>query len=174
MSNQPPSTKDIFSAWIQHTDISQPVGYSVFPGTASNTEFNNKVNQFAPRTVVNSNTVSAATDSSALILGAAFWSGGAVDVPSMGIRVEVNRGVVLVLRFNDGQRQTGTVSVADPAHGSGTVNIRIIWTGARRHRREACVGHHCSHRSSRRANRITLRVQLPQGGMAGSTVTQAF
>ncbi|KAJ1302293.1 hypothetical protein OPQ81_001110 [Rhizoctonia solani] len=192
-SKEPPYKKDMFSAWIVHTrsdslhytpesNAFPPVEYSVFPATRSNTEFENKAAGLRPRTVINSEVVSAAMDSHAMILGAAFWtsSGGPVSVREMGIRVEVDRGVVLMLKFEDGARTKGKIYVADPTHGSGRVTVKITrhYRGmVQRHRGDGCSGHNCS--TGRRATEsrnvdVVLNFDLPGGGMAGSTVVKRF
>jgi Polysaccharide lyase family 8, super-sandwich domain len=32
-STQPPETVDLFAAWIEHQDLTQPVSYTIFPGS---------------------------------------------------------------------------------------------------------------------------------------------
>ncbi|KEP47650.1 polysaccharide lyase family 8 protein [Rhizoctonia solani 123E] len=191
-SKVPPSSKDLFAAWIPHkkmgggSDTGQgrytPIEYSVFPATSSVSDFEDKVSRVRPRTVVNTETASAAIDSGAKILGVAFWkaAGGSVMVNDMGIQVEVDRAVVLMLKFNDESRTKGTVSVADPTHGAGRVNIKVTWNQSKRrgHRRmEGCIGHYCSPVGPSVAvgNReASVSLDLPGGGMAGSTITSAF
>ncbi|KAH7332890.1 chondroitin AC/alginate lyase [Rhizoctonia solani] len=195
-SKQPLSVKDMFTAWIIHTrsggisdphyihdsNAFPPVEYSVFPATRSNSEFANKARGLRPRTVINSELVSAAMDSHAKMLGAAFWksSGGAVSVKEMGIRVEVDRGVVVMLKFDDDARTKGTIYVAEPTHGTGRVTVKITHLDRamhQRHKGDGCFGHNCSTAKrvveSRNAD-VTLNLDLPGGGMAGSTVVKKF
>ncbi|KAG8754618.1 hypothetical protein FRC11_006560 [Ceratobasidium sp. 423] len=195
-SKEQPYTKNMFTAWIVHSrsggtayphyisdsNAFPPIEYSVFPATRSSSEFENKAAGLRPRTVINSELVSAAMDSHAMILGAAFWrsSGGSVSVKEMGIRLEVNRGVVLMLKFEDDARTRGTIYVADPTHGSGRVTVKITRldrTMHQRHHGDDCFGHNCS--ASKRASGpgkwdVTLGLDLPGGGMAGSTVVKGF
>ncbi|KAB5588550.1 hypothetical protein CTheo_8008 [Ceratobasidium theobromae] len=209
LSPAPPSTKDMFAAWIAHRSDGSGAGhnsgsgieYSVFPATRSDAEFVQKSSRMKPRTLVSSRVVSAAMDARATILAAAFWTsdGGFVDAPEMGIRIEVDRGVVLILQFEDEYRSRGTVSIAEPSHATGRANVKIssirksspavvpghVQVGTRRgHRirdRERCVGRNCSDAPVRRAvginagpGDVVLGFDLPEGGMAGSTVTMQF
>ncbi|CAE7168177.1 unnamed protein product [Rhizoctonia solani] len=194
-SKEPLSTKDMFTAWIIHSrsDSSDshynlnsnafpPVEYSVFPATRSNSEFENKAEALRPRTVINSELVSAAMDSHAKILGAAFWksSGGSISIREMGIRVEVDRGVVMMLKFDDDARTKGSVYVADPTHGSGRVVVKI--TALDPSMRQRSTGNGCSEHDCPIVQRVvesrmvdvTLNLDLPTGGLAGSTVMKGF
>ncbi|KDN44023.1 hypothetical protein RSAG8_05755, partial [Rhizoctonia solani AG-8 WAC10335] len=194
-SKEPLSVKDMFTAWLVHSrsdgrpyphhsfdsNAFPPVEYSAFPATRSNYEFEKKAKGLRPRTVINSELVSAAMDSHAKILGAAFWksSGGSISVREMGIRLEVDRGVVLMLKFEDDARTKGSIYVADPTHGTGSVLVKITRLhGAmyQRHTGDECSGHECSVQrvvESGMAD-VTLSLDLPRGGMAGSTVVKGF
>ncbi|QRW23662.1 polysaccharide lyase family 8 protein [Rhizoctonia solani] len=191
--------KDMFAAWIPHQTLTlnpspnatnsgpgkyTPAEYSVFPATASYEDFKDKATRLGPRTIVNTGTVSAAIDSSARILGAAFWKagGGYFTVNDMGIKIEVDQSVVLMLKFTDDGRTKGTVSVADPTQGSGKVNIKITSVGSSKKRGhyQRLLGHHGQHIP--RVKRTTetssagcsLTLDLPAGALAGSTVTGEF
>ncbi|KAG8727207.1 hypothetical protein FRC11_013691, partial [Ceratobasidium sp. 423] len=197
-SKQPPPTVDMFAAWIVHERLTLnpepnppnsgagnylPVEYSSFPATSSNSDFEDKAARLQPQTVVNSETVSAAVSGCKKVFGAAFWTptGGSVEVKEIGIKIEVDRGVILVLKFEDESYSKGTVNIADPTQGTGVVNVKIIWTGAKRrhaHKRgEGCIGHHCP-RVGRSvgygSSELVLSVDLPEGGLAGSTVAEEF
>ncbi|KAF8692322.1 Polysaccharide lyase family 8, N terminal alpha-helical domain, partial [Rhizoctonia solani] len=160
-SKRPSSIKDTFTAWLVHTpssrtptthssdpNTSAPIEYSVFPATRSNSEFENKAARYRPRTIVNSEVVSAAMDSHATVLGAAFWKplGGSVSVKEMGVGLEVDRGVVVMVKFKDEGRTKGRIYVADPTHGSGTVTVKVNWLGqaiSQRSAGEGCSGSEC-------------------------------
>ncbi|KAL5637653.1 hypothetical protein ACGC1H_002058 [Rhizoctonia solani] len=194
-SKEPVCEKDMFTAWLVHSrshsgsdpyyksnlDAFPPVEYSVFPATRSNYEFERKARGLRPRTVINSGFVSAAMDSHAKILGAAFWksSGGSVSIREMGIRLEVDRGVVMMIKFEDDARTKGSIHVADPTHGTGRVGVKITrldHTMNERHTEEECSGRDGSGQrvvKSRSAD-VRLNVDLPRGGMAGSTVVKEF
>ncbi|CAE6465737.1 unnamed protein product [Rhizoctonia solani] len=190
--------KDIFAAWIPHQTLTlnpsvnatnsgpgkyTPAEYSVFPATASYEEFEDKASRLRPRTISNTETVSAAIDSSGKILGAAFWKagGGSITVKDMGIKVEVDRNVVIMLKFDDEGRTEGTVSVADPTQGTGKVNIKITSVASKkRSHHKRLLGHHGQHMPlmKRTAETCgagsTVALDLPEGELAGSTVTGEF
>ncbi|CAE6488497.1 unnamed protein product, partial [Rhizoctonia solani] len=151
--------KDMFAAWIPHKVLTPnpfpnatnsgpgkytPVEYSVFPATGSHDEFEDKVTRLRPRSIVNTEIASASIDSSAKILGAAFWKseGGSITVKDMGIKLKSNRGVAIMLKFNDESRTKDTVSVADPSQGTGQANIKITWTKPKKRGLRRMVGHH--------------------------------
>ncbi|CAE6373107.1 unnamed protein product [Rhizoctonia solani] len=191
--------KDIFTAWIPHQKLTldpspnatdsgpgkySPAEYSVFLDTASYEEFEDKASRLRPRTVANTDTVSAAIDLSATILGAAFWKagGGFFTVKDMGIKFEVDRNVIVMVKFDDESHTGGTISVADPTHGTGKVNIKITpVTYGRRHQRRM-IGHHGHHIPLMRrtdsctpaSGEFTLSINLPDGDLAGSTITKEF
>ncbi|QRW05711.1 polysaccharide lyase family 8 protein [Ceratobasidium sp. AG-Ba] len=178
-STQPPSTKDMFSAWIVHDsgNLTQPIEYSVFPNTKSNQDFEDKAERCTPYTVANTNVVSAAVDSTRRTLGAAFWGpeGGAVYVPHMGMTIIVDKPCVFMLKLKGNGSSKGELSLADPTHQSSSVNVRITWAAKGHRRNEGCLGDHCyARRGYVNSAEATLVIQLPTGGMAGSTVTQEF
>ncbi|CUA68997.1 chondroitinase AC precursor [Rhizoctonia solani] len=185
--------KDIFAAWIPHKAlILNPspnatnagagkytqVEYSVFPATSSYDEFEDKVSRLRPRTIVNTGITSAAIDSSAKILGAAFWKaeGGSITVKDMGIKLESNRGVVIMLKFNDEFRIKGTLSVADPSQGTGQVNIKITWTEPNKRGlgRQFAIVHRTDTYSTASSGGSDVTLDLPVGEMAGSTIVAEF
>ncbi|CAE6430832.1 unnamed protein product [Rhizoctonia solani] len=188
--------KDIFAAWIPHQKVTlnpstnatnsgpgeySPIQYSVFPATTSYEEFENKATQLRPRTISNTETVSAAIDASARILGAAFWKaeGGSVTVKDMGIALEVDGGVAIMLKLND-DRKGGTVSVSSPTQNTGKVQIKITpVTSKKRGHRNKLIGHHGQHiplikRTTDNRAGSSLVIDLPEGGLAGSSVKTEF
>jgi hypothetical protein len=199
VSNTVATPKDIFSAWIPHkklvpnpsynaTDSGPgkytPTEYSVFLDTGSYEEFEDKASRLRPRTVANSETVSAAIDSSATILGAAFWKaeGGFFTVKDMSIKLEVDRNVVVMVKFDDESHTGGTISVADPTHGTGKVNIKITPITHRKRHYRRLIGHHGQHMPLMKrtdactpaSGELTLTIDLPDGSLAGSSVTKEF
>ncbi|CAE6423852.1 unnamed protein product [Rhizoctonia solani] len=188
-STQGNVTKDMFSASIVHdqTNLGAPMEYSIFPATESNDEFEAKAETCTPETVVNDGSVSAALDYDARTLGAAFWNvgGGSVRVDQMGLTVYADRPLVLVLKLTGKNKDnhSGSVSVADPTHGSGHARVRLVWssTGSSTSHPECkrMLGHvgarHSGHRCHRQTpNETVLEFDLPKGGLAGSGLTQDF
>lgn len=192
--------KDIFGAWIPHKALTlnpspnapssgpgkyTPVEYSVFPATGSYEEFEDKATRLRPRTVANIETVSAAIDAGARILGAAFWKpqGGSVTIKDMGIKIQIDRAVAIILKLDE-SRSSGTVSVSDPAQGTGQVHITITWIASKKrgHRRMegGRFGHHHlavvkrTDTCSTGSGGSDLVLDLPDGEMAGSTVVAEF
>ncbi|KAF8750363.1 Polysaccharide lyase family 8, N terminal alpha-helical domain [Rhizoctonia solani] len=136
-SKRPPSIKDTFTAWLVHTPSSRtPTTHSSDPNTSA------PIDTVRPRTIVNSEVVSAAMDSHATVLGAAFWKplGGGISVKEMGVGLEVDRGVVVMVKFKDEGRTKGRIYVADPTHGSGTVTVKVNWLGQAISQRSAGEG----------------------------------
>ncbi|KAF8686044.1 Polysaccharide lyase family 8, N terminal alpha-helical domain [Rhizoctonia solani] len=194
-SLQPASTVDMFAAWLVHEKLRlnptpdapntgpggySPMQYSIFPATSSSSDFEDKARRLQPRTIINSDTVSAALSACKKVLGAAFWAsaGGFVEAKDLGIKVEVDQSVMFILRFEDGPHSKGSISVADPTQTLSKVNIKVTRTGARRrhsHRSwEGCIGHHCSHvrrSAGSGSSEWAVSVDLPVEGMSGSTVT---
>ncbi|CAE6446560.1 unnamed protein product [Rhizoctonia solani] len=187
-STQGDVTKDMFSASIVHddTNLGAPMEYSIFPATKSNDEFEQKAETCTPETVVNDGTVSAALDYDARTLGAAFWNvgGGSVQVHKMGLTVYVDRPVVLVLKLTGKGNRSGSVSIADPTHGSGPARVRLVWSTSSSSNHPECrrmLGHTSTRRNwgSHKCNRQTTTTQvldfdLPSGGLAGSGLTKDF
>ncbi|KAF8748414.1 Polysaccharide lyase family 8, N terminal alpha-helical domain [Rhizoctonia solani] len=94
--SQPASTVDMFAAWLVHEKLRlnptpdapntgpggySPMQYSIFPATSSSSDFEDKARRLQPRTIINSDTVSAALSACKKVLGAAFWAsaGGFVE-----------------------------------------------------------------------------------------------
>ncbi|KAF8761732.1 Polysaccharide lyase family 8, N terminal alpha-helical domain [Rhizoctonia solani] len=184
-------TKDMFSASIVHdqANLGTPIEYSIFPATNSHEEFEDKAEWAAPRTIINDGTVSAAIDYESRTLGAAFWNvgGGSVRVPEMGLTVYADRPLTLVLKLTSKEKHSGSVSIADPTHGSGPTRVRLVWsttttTTPSHPECKRMLGHAGSRRNtgSHRCTRHTttketlLEFDLPGGGLAGSGVTQEF
>ncbi|QRV91627.1 polysaccharide lyase family 8 protein [Ceratobasidium sp. AG-Ba] len=179
ISQQPLSTKDMFAAWIVHNpaNLTLPIEYSIFPATENKYEFASKAARCTPQTVANTGIVSAAVDSTHRTLAAAFWQpqGGTVYVPHMGLTINVDKPLTLVMKLTETDNLSGELSVADPTHENTAAIIRIA-SIAKRHRRNECIGDHCLHvrRNYGAPKEVTLTVELPTGGDAGSTVTQSF
>ncbi|CUA73704.1 Chondroitinase-AC [Rhizoctonia solani] len=187
-STQGNVTKDMFSASIVHdqANLGAPMEYSIFPATKSNDEFEAKAETCTPETVVNDGSASAALDYDARTLGVAFWNvgGGSVRVDKMGLTVYADRPLVLVLKLTGKDNGSGSVSVADPTHGSGPARVRLVWSSASSSAShpecKRMLGHaRANRRSGHRCHRQTLsetvlEFDLPKGGLAGSGLTQDF
>jgi Polysaccharide lyase family 8, super-sandwich domain/Polysaccharide lyase family 8, C-terminal beta-sandwich domain len=151
-SMQPPETVDIFAAWIEHQDLTQPVSYILFPGTTFD-GFQNKSEERHITPLQNDAHISAIFDADHSTVSAIFWdaSGGKLELgrkPLIGSRlasVSVNENVALILKF-----RTGTLTVSDPSQTLTSVEIQVEKTNEKP---------------------VTFTVELPQGpGLAGSSV----
>ncbi|KAI0002105.1 polysaccharide lyase family 8 protein [Russula vinacea] len=131
-STQPPETVDLFAAWIEHQDLTQPVSYTIFPGTT----FDSFQDKSGYRTIVplqNDACVSAIYDADYNTVSAVFWdvSGGTLPLEnelfSYGpASITVSGGVALMLNFD-----TWTFTVSDPSQTLTSVDVLVM--GIRRH-----------------------------------------
>jgi hypothetical protein len=148
-STQPPTTVDLFSAWIQHRNASTPISYTVFPGLDWAT-FQSKSASAAPtlRTLRNDGVVSAVTDDAHGTTMAVFWgaAGGSFQLSPSNTTLAVSANAAVI--YNAG---TATVTISDPSQTVTTLNVTI---------------------STPKQNR-TLTFALPAGpgGNAGQSVT---
>ncbi|KAG5653076.1 hypothetical protein H0H81_002456 [Sphagnurus paluster] len=158
-SEQPPTTVNLFAAWVQHTSLATPISYTAFPGTDSTT-FSTKVQQLRLQAVRNDARGSAVFDevnNTAMIV---FWDGSAGSItftpPGLGaITISSNGNVAIIYKLN-----TGQVVAADPSQTLSTIQVTIsIPTG-----KKPPVW------SSSSSTKI-LTFSLPQGGTAGNGVT---
>lgn len=157
ISTQPPETVDLFAAWIEHQDLTQPVSYTIFPGTTFDS-FQTKGEERHITPLQNDDHISAIFDEDGGTVSAVFWdaSGGTLDLDgdpliSLGLAsISVNGNVALILNF-----RTGTLIVSDPSQSLTNVEIQV-----------------------ERIQEMpsTFTVELPQGpgGLAGNSVTQRF
>jgi len=76
-SSQPPTEVDLFTAWIQHKNLTAPLFYSIYPAVTQK-EFVKKRTSVALRTIKNENSVSAVYHPGRRIAMFVFWnsSGG--------------------------------------------------------------------------------------------------
>lgn len=150
-STQPPTTVDLFAAWIPHPSLTTPISYTVLPGTTQE-NFVTKSSQLRLRTIQNDAHISAVVDDSHNTSMVVFWdpAGGSVTFqgpPAFGqITIASNGNAAVIL-----QLQTGDITVSDPSQNLSTLRITLIQQGSTK----------------------TFNFALPRGGLAGSSVTQA-
>ena len=151
-STQPPVTVDMFTAFIEHGPLESSVSYSVFPGADADA-FNKKSDNLRLQSVQNDAHASAIYDGSHDTLMAAFWdaSGGSVtftpDHSNAPITISVDGNAAVIYKL-----KAGEVTLSDPSQTLSTIRVTL---------------------SSGRRNARTLTFTLPQGGLAGSSVTQS-
>jgi hypothetical protein len=155
-STQPPETVDLFAAWIEHQDLTQPVSYAIFPGTT----FGSFQGKSGSRDIVplqNDAYISAILDADYNTVSAIFWdvSGGTIHLEGelfsfRPASVTVSGSVALMLDFDD-----GIFTVSDPSQTLTSVDVLV----------EGIL-----------ETPLAFTVNLPSdpGGMAGSSVTVQF
>ncbi|KAH9969052.1 polysaccharide lyase family 8 protein [Russula dissimulans] len=156
-STQPPETVDIFAAWIEHQDLTQPISYAIFPGTT----FDHFMEKREWRHVIplqNDAHISAILDLDYATVSAIFWDecGGVLiqdGLSSPGpaiLSVTVSAGVALMLDLT-----TETLTVSDPSQTITSVDIQVQWIDG------TCLA-------------FTIQLPPAPGGSAGSSVTMDF
>jgi hypothetical protein len=157
-STQPPETVDLFAAWIEHQDLTQPISYTIFPGTT----FDSFRTKRAYRTIIplqNDAYISAILDVDYNTISAVFWgaSGGTLFIDNgpfsygpASVTVTVSGAVALMLNLD-----TGTFTVSDPSQTLTTVGVLV---------------------EGIKETPLACTVNLPPGpgGLAGSSVTSGM
>ncbi|KAG8851222.1 hypothetical protein FRB96_009425 [Tulasnella sp. 330] len=124
-------TEELFAGLIQHpsTNLSEPLAYSVYPGTTSYSEFERKSKYRRVTTIRNDGSISAVLDKHKGVAMAVFWNatGGLVDFPS--VSVASDNGVIVIL-----DTFTGNLTYADPTQTllNATVTLKKL-TGSKKH-----------------------------------------
>ncbi|KAI0307724.1 polysaccharide lyase family 8 protein [Multifurca ochricompacta] len=156
-SAQPPETVDLFAAWIEHQDLTQPVSYTIFPGTTFDS-FRRKSEERDIIPLQNDAYISAIFDADYDTISAVFWdiSGGTLLFecePSFNLgpaSITVSGNVALILNF-----RAGTLTVSDPSQSLTSVDVQV---------------------NGITTTPLIFTVDLPSGpgGFAGISVTQQF
>jgi Polysaccharide lyase family 8, super-sandwich domain/Polysaccharide lyase family 8, C-terminal beta-sandwich domain len=152
-STQPPETVDLFAAWIKHQDLTQPVSYTIFPGTTTLGSFQDKSKSREIIPLQNDAHISAILDPAYDTISAIFWdaSGGTLPIQDFGhgpATVTVSGSVALMLNF-----KTGNLTISDPSQTLTSVNVQVVgMTGS--------------------PDIFTVDLPHGPGGLAGSSVTQ--
>ncbi|KAF8198911.1 polysaccharide lyase family 8 protein [Pholiota molesta] len=161
-STQPPETVDLFSAYLEHDNISVPISYTVFPGT-THSAFVTKSGQANLQTIQNDPSISAIFDSNNRIAMFIFWeaNGGTVTFtpgPQLApVTLAVTENLAVVYRV-----RTGEVTVSDPSQSLITAQVVFtLGTGKKPPKWGSGLVK-------------TLVFQLPSDGLAGSSVTQTL
>ncbi|KAG6827678.1 hypothetical protein H0H92_010809 [Tricholoma furcatifolium] len=154
---------DLFSAWIRHEGRdATSTSYTVFPGTTAYS-FACKANEAEIRTIQSDIHISAIVDDTqeTSTVMAVFWDvgGGSFtyfpDIISAPLTITVNGNVALIYRTG-----SGSLTVSDPSQQLTSVQVTLTlgvglapswWNGD---------------------SEKTLSFTLPDGGLAGSSVTQ--
>jgi Polysaccharide lyase family 8, super-sandwich domain/Polysaccharide lyase family 8, C-terminal beta-sandwich domain len=155
-STQPPETVDLFAAWIEHQDLTQPVSYAIFPATT----FDGFWIKGKYRTIIplqNDAHISAILDMDYNTISAVFWdaSGDTLFIDNGpffygAASITVSGAVTLMLDFD-----TGTLTVSDPSQTLTGVDVLV---------------------EGIKETPLACTVNFPPGpgGLAGSSVTVAM
>lgn len=165
ISTQPPVTVDLFTAYLQHGNLSTPVSYAVFPGITREL-FEQKCSQSQDNLHVlqNNAIASAVLDRTNQVAMFVFWqaTGGAVTFkpgPDLApITVTVTESLAVVYRI-----QSGQVIVSDPSQTLTSAQVTVA----------VGPGRELTKWGSSPASK-TITFQLPSGGVIGSSVTQSL
>jgi len=162
-SAQPPATVDLFTAWIDHTPLLGPISYTSFPGIDLHT-FNTKSRFPQLQSVRNDAHVSAVYDQADGTAMIVFWdeAGGSATfgvlttIPSFTISSSGNAAVIY--KFHD-----RTLVISDPSQTLSSVTITIT----------VGLGTRLPQWGNFGRTRV-ITIELPQGGLAGSSITYSL
>lgn len=164
-STQPPATVDLFAAYLQHSNISAPISYVVFPGTTQQ-QFAKRSSKLMLQVVQNDASISAALDQKNDVAMFVFWeqNGGSIAFsPGTGfatITLTVTANVAILFRLD-----TGEVTASDPSQS--LINVQASFTVGTDGGRPKGWG-------KKAPNSKTIVFQFPQDGLAGSSVTETL
>ncbi|TDL28471.1 polysaccharide lyase family 8 protein, partial [Rickenella mellea] len=159
VSRQPPTSVDLFAAWLYHKDLSQSVSYTVFPGLPYG-EFLDRAQSTDLEDVQNDGNVSAVWDATHRTIGIVFWNdgGGEITFPDVlhttSLSVKADRGLAVIIAM-----KSRTITVADPSQTSIDAQVDLTWGD----------GPESLRWGTSRVKVFTFL--LPTGGSAGKSVT---
>lgn len=160
-ADEPPETVDIFAAWLNHTDLTVPISYAIYPATSSFSAFQKKAKASQLQTVRNDGSISALLDVNHRIAMIAYWeaAGGSTVIPSptgnAPLTVKATGNSVVILHLD-----TWSVTIADPTQTLTNITMTFTlgsgstppgWTGTSKTK--------------------TLAFALPGGAVIGDSVT---
>ncbi|GLB36185.1 putative polysaccharide lyase family 8, N terminal alpha-helical domain [Lyophyllum shimeji] len=160
-STQPSATVNLFGAWTQHTSPATPVSYTVLPGTDQGA-FATKSKELRLQSVRNDSHVSAVFDEVHNTAMAVFWDGvgGSITFRPPGkapITISTNGNLAIIYKLNSGE-----VVVSDPSQTLVAVQVSIG------------IGAGLKPPHWGKASTKSMIFALPQGGLAGSSVSQTI
>ncbi|KAJ3574860.1 hypothetical protein NP233_g1480 [Leucocoprinus birnbaumii] len=162
-STQPPTTVDLFTAYIEHgtADLNNSISYTMFPGTQYH-EFTYKQSQTNIQEVSNDADVSAIFDERHRTAMVVFWnrSGGSVTIESgrfAPVTITANGNAAIVYRFDD-----AAVYVSDPSQSLSEIEVGLKVGFGRKPSRWGW------------GMEKSFTIGLPGSGSAGKSVRQDF
>ncbi|ESK88903.1 polysaccharide lyase family 8 protein [Moniliophthora roreri MCA 2997] len=148
-SKQPPATVDLFAAWLQHTSLSSPLAYSVYPGTDSIDAFAQKSGATQLQTIQNDASISAVYDQVNRVVMVVFWASNGGCVTLDGENTNLCSSAASAVVFN---AKSDSVTVSDPSQSLSSLDIRVESGGTEK----------------------GVTFELPQGGQSGGSVTKSL
>ncbi|KAF8642386.1 hypothetical protein AX16_009654 [Volvariella volvacea WC 439] len=160
-SKQPPTQVDMFTAWLNHHNLTSAINYAIYPATTPST-FQAKIDNSNFQSIRNDGSISALLDTKHSTVMLVFWndSGGTAVIPSTNgtapLTMKSSGPACVILKLD-----TWTITVADPTQSVqlltftlslGSGDIPTGWPGG-------------SWRS------VAVEVILPKDGLAGGSVT---
>ncbi|KXN89990.1 Chondroitinase-AC [Leucoagaricus sp. SymC.cos] len=160
-STQPPTTVDLFAAWIGHGTISESVSYTMFPGVTF-PNFLAKQTHLNIQSVANDGSVAAVYDETHRTAMAIFWeqTGGSITFNPRKfapITITSNGNTAIVYRFDD-----AAIFVSDPSQTLAAAEVSL----------SLGPGKKPPQWGPRRDKNFI--VEFPVSGLAGSSVRQDF
>ncbi|KAG7099076.1 hypothetical protein E1B28_000951 [Marasmius oreades] len=147
ISTQPPTTVDLYAAWLHHKTIASSIAYSTFPGTASVDEFMQRKNTAQLHAVQNDGTVSALFDKSSQTIMVVYWAtnGGCVVVSDAAVTICSSSNAAVIYDID-----SNAVVVSDPSQTLSSVDLKLTTS----------------------KGVMAISVTLPTGGEAGKSTSQ--
>ena len=151
-SSKPPTEVDFFTAWIQHTNLTAPLFYSIYPAVTYN-QFLTKRTSVVLRTIKNDNSASAVFHPGRRTAMFVFWNstgGSCTFTPTSGgssITVSSTAPVTVILRIDAKE-----LIVSNPSQNLASTQITV-------------------------RNGATTKVvsfTFPSGGSGGASVTKKY
>jgi hypothetical protein len=146
-SVQPPVTVDLFAAWLDHTTTSAPFAYLAYPAVDYNT-FVGKNSASKVQIVKNDGNVAAVYDGAQRKVYVIFWgtSGGSVQVTVDGSALTLSSDKNSAVIYSV---DSGRVTASDPSQTLSSFQVKVTRSGSTK----------------------TFTVNVPRGGLSGSSVT---
>ncbi|KAG6813263.1 hypothetical protein H0H92_012677 [Tricholoma furcatifolium] len=156
------STVDLFAAWLNHTDLTASASYTIYPATTLDS-FQEKSEASTLQAIRNDGSISALLDVAHNTAMVVYWetAGGSVTIPSTTGDAPVtiqSTGNAAVIVHTD----TWVVTVADPTQMLTTITLNFT------------LGSGTIPSSWGTTTFQVLTINLPTGGIVGSSITQSL
>ncbi|KAG6911940.1 hypothetical protein DXG01_000188 [Tephrocybe rancida] len=161
-SPDPPATVDLFTAWLDHTDLTSSMSYAIYPATTL-ASFQQKSQASKIQSIRNDGSISALLDAAHNTAMLVYWvdAGGSVAVPSTTgnapVMVKSTGSAAVIVRMD-----TWLVTVSDPTQTLTSLTLNFT------------LGSGSIPSTWGTARFKVLTVDLPTGGLVGSSVTHSL